>query len=55
MAEQGCKLFVYGVDENLPNGDLQVRVVTALLAGRLLSSPSLQNVFNRLSSRGSVA
>ena len=24
MAEQGCKLFVYGVDENLPNGELQV-------------------------------
>jgi len=23
MAEQGCKLFVYGVDENLPNGELQ--------------------------------
>ena len=23
MAEQGCKLFVYGVDENLANGDLQ--------------------------------
>ena len=23
MAEQGCKLFVYGVDENMANGDLQ--------------------------------
>ena len=23
MAEQGCKLFVYGVDQNMANGDLQ--------------------------------
>ena len=23
MAEQGCKLFVYGVDQNMDNGDLQ--------------------------------
>merc|ERR1719415_92746 len=23
MAEQGCKLFVYGVDENTSNGELQ--------------------------------
>merc|ERR1712008_417426 len=23
MAEEGCKLFIYGVDENLPNGELQ--------------------------------
>ena len=24
MAEQGCKLFVYGVDQNLDNGEIQV-------------------------------
>ena len=23
MAEQGCKLFIYGVDQNMANGDLQ--------------------------------
>ena len=23
MAEQACKLFVYGVDQNMANGDLQ--------------------------------
>ena len=26
MAEQGCKLFVYGVDENTANQELQVGV-----------------------------
>ena len=24
MAEEGCKLFVYGVDQNMANGDIQV-------------------------------
>ena len=23
MAEEGCKLFVYGVDQNMANGDIQ--------------------------------
>ena len=25
MAEEGCKLFVYGIDQNMANGDIQVR------------------------------
>ena len=25
MAEQGCKLFIYGVDQNMANGDLQAK------------------------------
>ena len=24
MAEEGCKLFVYGIDQNMANGDIQV-------------------------------
>ena len=23
MAEEGCKLFVYGIDQNMANGDIQ--------------------------------
>ena len=23
---QGCKLFVYGIDQNMDNGDLQVKL-----------------------------
>ena len=23
MAEEGCKLFVYGIDQNMSNGDIQ--------------------------------
>ena len=30
MADQGCKLFVYGINENMDNGEVKVMYLTCL-------------------------
>jgi hypothetical protein len=46
MADQGCKLFVYGINENMDNGEVKVMYLTCLPYSSFTSCP-LQAEFEK--------